>query len=305
MESGSSGAQLMPYIFPSTTSSFRGKTAEEEGDGESDREEDLSDSSTDDKWNRSSSSPLSSEKRRPLSSTSTPLSIAVTDFHFLVLCRVRLTGSESASRVPSRTETGQFEKKKKAERGKIGEAKRQEQAGSSVGYYLLAMSRLDGSLTESIDLSSRTPSSGSGSSSSSSSSSIVKVKSPHPHPHPHSQTAHHQGTGYGGVDPKMKAVSADNAAHNKAAALPAASASAQPREREREREEAMGVGVGVDGVPLGIFSDPETKKIWLYTDRALYQVMCCAVHFISLPPLVYLFLPSPALCTMDDSRTLI
>ena len=286
MESGSSGAQLMPYIFPSSTSSSREKTADEEGDGESDREEDLSDSSTDDKWNRSPSSPLSSEKRRPLSSSSIPLSIAVTDFHFLVLCRVRLTGSESASRVPSRTEIGQFEKNKKAERGKIGEAKRQEQAGSSVGYYLLAMSRLDGSLTESIDLSSRTPSS--------SSSSIVKVKSSHPHP----QTAHHQGMGYGGLDPKMKAVSADNTAHNKAAALPAASASAQPREREEAK--AMGLGVGVDGVPLGIFSDPETKKIWLYTDRALYQVMC-----FPLPLLVYVFFPSPALCTMDDSRTLI
>lgn len=272
MESGSSGAQLMPYIFPSSTPSSREKTVEGEGDGESDREEDLSDSSTDDKSNRSSSSPLSSEKSRPLSSSSIPLSIAVTDFHFLVLCRVRSTGAESASRIPSRTETGQFEKNKKAGRGQIGEAKRQEQVGSSVGYYLLAMSRLDGSLTESIDLSSRT------STPSSSSSSSIRVKPAHP------QTAHHQGTGYGGVDPKTKAVSADNTAHTKAAALPAASASAQPREREEAK--AMGVSVGVDGVPLGIFSDPETTKIWLYTDRALYQVRSSPFHFI-----VYLYFP--------------
>lgn len=273
MESGSSGAQLMPYIFPSSAFSSREKTVEGEGDGESDREEDLSDSSTDDKSNRSSSSPSSSEKSRPLSSSSIPLSIAVTDFHFLVLCRVRVTGSESASRVPSRTETGQFEKNKKAGRGQIGEAKRQEQVGNSVSYYLLAMSRLDGSLTESIDLSSRTPTP----------SSSIRVKPPHP------QTADHQGTGYGGVDLKTKAVSADNTAHTKAAALPAASASAQPREREEAK--AMGVGVGVDGVPLGIFSDPETKKIWLYTDRALYQVRSSPFHFI-----VYLYFPGTIHC---------
>ena len=231
MESGSSGAQLMPYIFPSST--FSG--VEGEGSGESDGDEDLSDSSIDENSNNSSSSSLSSKKIRTLSSSCTPLSIAVTDFHFLVLCRVRFTGPQSASRAPSRVESGDGERNKKAEKGKVAEAQRQEQLGSGVGYHLLAMSRLDGSLSESIDLNSGK------------SSSILRGKQSH------------QGLGHGGIDLKVKVAPADNTAHNKAA-LPASPI--LPREE----------GMGVDGIPLGIFADPETKGVWLYTDRALYQV---------------------------------
>ena len=231
MESGSSGAQLMPYIFPSST--FSG--VEGDGSGESDGEEDLSDSSIDENLSNSSSSSLSSKKVRTLSTSCIPLSIAVTDFHFLVLCRVRFTGLESVSRGQSRVDSGDGERNKKAEKGKVAEANRQEQGGSGMGYHLLAMSRLDGSLSESIDLSSGK------------SSSILRGKQSH------------QGPGHGGIDLKVKAAPADSTAHNKAA-LPASPI--LPREE----------GMGVDGIPLGIFADPETKGVWLYTDRALYQV---------------------------------
>ena len=247
----------MPYIFPSSASSSQEKGFEREEEGESDGEEDLSDSSIDDKSNHLSSSPLSSKKSRALSSSCIPLSIAVTDFHFLVLCRVRLAGSESVGRVPGRIETVEGDRNKKAERGKIAEAKRQEQVGSNMGYYLLAMSRLDGSLTESIDLSTRAP------------SSAVRIRPHHPH------TAHHQGPGHGGIDPKMKGVLADSASNSKSA-LPAAPT--------QLREESM----RVEGVPLGIFSDPETKRACLYTDKALYQVLLTSYSY-SPYPLLRLF----------------
>lgn len=232
MESGSSGAQLMPYIFPSST--FSG--VEGDRSGESDGEDDLSDSSIDENLNNSSSSSLSSKKIRTLSTSCIPLSIAVTDFHFLVLCRVRFTGLESVSR------GGDGERNKKPEKGKVAEANRQEQGGSGMGYHLLAMSRLDGTLSESIDLSSGK------------SSSILRGKQSH------------QGQGYGGIDLKVKAAPADNTAHSKAA-LPASAI--LPREE----------GKGVDGIPVGIFADPETKGVWLYTDRALYQVLFFSSSF--------------------------
>ena len=84
-----------------------------------------------------------------------PLSIAVTDFHFLVLARVYSQRAKSKSKPVVSSKSDVFcspvagrrvEGERRTERSSKTRYKR------SSGYYLIAMSRLDGSLSQSIDL---------------------------------------------------------------------------------------------------------------------------------------------------------
>ena len=109
-----------------------------------------------------------------------PLSIAVTDFHFLVLARVYSQRAKSKSKPVVSSKSDVFcspvagrrvEGERRTERSSKTRYKR------SSGYYLIAMSRLDGSLSQCIDLTPHQPS-----------SSIVRLK-----PHSHPQVTQHSG----------------------------------------------------------------------------------------------------------------
>ena len=112
-----------------------------------------------------------------------PLSIAVTDFHFLVLARVYSQRAKSISKSKSRVSpvskadrmsspaVRRVEGERRAERSSKTRCKR------SSRYYLIAMSRLDGSLSQCIDLTPQQPS-----------SSIVRLKQ-----HSQPQVVQHSG----------------------------------------------------------------------------------------------------------------
>jgi hypothetical protein len=248
----------MPYILPPVPS-YRLQGAERDRGGdkggnpfeEGPDEEAGASSSGDDEDNSDTEEghgeypSSSSSTRRDTSSSSscTPLSLAVTDFHYLVLARVRSWGAESRSKVqaggigPGPGPAGRREK----ERGRGRGGRRSE---GKLGYYLLAMSRLDGALSQCIDLTSQAHS-----------SSIVRFKLT-THPHTTQHTPHQPVRP---TDLKKKS-SVD-----------------PPPLAPPLREE------GLEGTPLGLFSDPKTGCVWLYSDKALYQVQTICLCLSTIP----------------------
>jgi hypothetical protein len=253
--SGRLGAQLMPYILPPMPSSSRlgaerdkgggnpfDEGPDEDGAGASSSGEDDDNSDTGDDHSGEYPSPSSSSRRDSSSSSScTPLSIAVTDFHYLVLARVRSWGAESRSKIQAGGKGTELavRREREKERGRGRGGRRSE---GKLGYYLLAMSRLDGALSQCIDLTSQAHS-----------SSIVRFKLA-THIHPTAQHAPHLTVRP--TDPKKKTP-------------------VEPPPPLREE--------GLEGTPLGLFSDPKTGCVWLYSDKALYQVpaVCLSFHLIS------------------------
>ena len=175
-EEESAGAQLMPYCLPYRASHPRSRSSISSGvkragadSGGGDRGNPFNDevgtedcstdnSSTDDDGDDAGdvASPCRDESPSCL-----PLSIAVTDFHFLVLARVysQRTKSKSkpivsskADRISSPVAGRRVEGDRRTERSSKTRYKR------SSGYYLIAMSRLDGSLSQCIDLTTHQPS---------------------------------------------------------------------------------------------------------------------------------------------------
>ena len=193
-EEESAGAQLMPYSLPCRASHPRsrslrspGVTRAGAGSGGGDKgnpfndEVEVEDCSTDD--GSQSDSVDDDDDARNLADQSPsclPLSIAVTDFHFLVLARVYSQRAKSKSKPVVSSKSDVFcspvagrrvEGERRTERSSKTRYKR------SSGYYLIAMSRLDGSLSQCVDL---TPHQAS--------SSIARLK-----PHSHSQVTQHSG----------------------------------------------------------------------------------------------------------------
>jgi hypothetical protein len=255
--SGRSGAQLMPYILPPIPS-YRLQGAErdrggdkggnpfEEGpddEAEASSSEDDEDNSDTEEGHGEYPSSSSSTRRDTSSSSSScsPLSIAVTDFHYLVLARVRSWGAESRSKVQAGGIGPGPAGRREKERGRGRGGRRSE---GKLGYYLLAMSRLDGALSQCIDLTSQAHS-----------SSIVRFKlTTHPH-----TTQHTPNQPVRPTDLKKK------------------SAGDPPPPAPPLREE------GLEGTPLGLFSDPKTGCVWLYSDKALYQVKTIRLRLSTMP----------------------
>jgi hypothetical protein len=250
----------MPYILPPMSSyrllgaerdrgggkggnPFEEGPEEEAGASSSGEDEDNSGSEEDHGESPSSSSSTRRDSTSSSSSSCTPLSIAVTDFHYLVLARVRSWGAESKSKLqaggkgPGPRAAGRREK----ERGRGRGGRRSE---GRLGHYLLAMSRLDGALSQSIDLTSQMLS-----------SSIVRFKVA-THPHTTQHTPH---------QPVRSTDSKKKSSVDPSPPVPAL------------REE------GLEGTPLGLFSDPKTGSVWLYSDKALYQVLTACLCLCAVP----------------------
>lgn len=192
----------MPYALPSLSRSHslsprasrmeRGVAGGAGGDAGNpfDREMGAEDSSSDDSsqsdsiddYDGTRASPCRDGDESP-SPSCLPLSIAVTDFHFLVLARVYSQRAKSISKSKSRVSpvskadrmsspaVRRVEGERKAERSSKTRYRR------SSRYYLIAMSRLDGSLSQCIDLTPQQPS-----------SSIVRLKQ-----HSQPQVVQHSG----------------------------------------------------------------------------------------------------------------
>ena len=186
-----------------------------------------------------------------------PISLAITDFHFLVLAKILLLRNN------------QKENKKRGGRGiykdrddngyaeVIGSDHRNKgsERGREPNLFLLAFSRLDGTLSQSIELRTQIP----------------KNKC---------QISH-------GIQQQQHRTVTDSRKKNSAENTSTSSSSVENDKHEDEEEGSM---YYLEGVPLSLLSDQKMRSVWLNTDRGLYQVDYLK-HSILVTPLSH-YLPS-------------
>ena len=198
-----------------------------------------------------------------------PISLAVTEFHFLILAKVQLDKTKKKHPIVERSRDLKSRDLKIRDSGKNNHDKSREKniLDNKSDMFLLCFSRLNGTLSQSINIKSQI---------SKNKYQILK----------------------GSQQQQQRSISESRKkTFLETTSTATSSSSSTSSSIVTSQEESMGMD-GVEGIPLAILSDQKTRSVWLHTDRGLYQVQRVIRFkiFLSLPFFPFLssalFLPS-------------
>ena len=165
-----------------------------------------------------------------------PISLAVTDFHFLVLANIQFFRNNQKG-----GGKGNYKDKKGDNRNQGKEKGRGMFSGKS-NIFLLAFSRLDGTLSQSIELRTEIP------------TNRFQIS---------------EGLQQQQQSQQHRIITESRKKNSSDSATTLSSSSAV--ENDRNEEEGSDICY-VEGIPLSVLSDQKMETVWLNTDRGLYQV---------------------------------
>ena len=170
-----------------------------------------------------------------------PISLAITDFHFLVLAKI-LFLRKNRKECKKREGRGIYEDRDDNEYTGVIDSDHKNKGserGREPNLHLLAFSRLDGTLSQSIELRTQIP----------------KKKC---------QVSH-------GIQQQQHRTVTDSRKKNSSENSSTLSSSSSV-DNDNHEEETDGSIYYLEGVPLSVLSDQKMGSVWLNTDRGLYQV---------------------------------
>ena len=185
-----------------------------------------------------------------------PISLAVTEFHFLILAKVQLDKTKKKHPIVERSRDLKSRDLKIRDSGKNNHDKSREKniLDNKSDMFLLCFSRLNGTLSQSINIKSQI---------SKNKYQILK----------------------GSQQQQQRSISESRKkTFLETTSTVTSSSSSTSSSIVTSQEESMGMD-GVEGIPLAILSDQKTRSVWLHTDRGLYQVQRVIRFkiFLSLP----------------------